>query len=158
MVQPPGFKDKEFPNHVCKLHKSLYGLKQAPHTWFACFFDFLLQVSFSLRINDSPLFTLRHKNYHVFIQIYIDDIIITGNNSDFVSHLMSEIGSEFSIKDLGSLNYFLGVKSSTKLECPYSLLTPIHYRLVRQSRDDDFENFVNTYWINYQRRHICKIV
>lgn len=34
MRQPPGFEDKTYPKHVCKLHKSLYGLKQAPR---ACF-------------------------------------------------------------------------------------------------------------------------
>jgi hypothetical protein len=28
--QPPGFKDKEYPNYVYKLYKTLYGLKQAP--------------------------------------------------------------------------------------------------------------------------------
>lgn len=30
MEQPQGFVDKDYPHHVCKLHKSLYGLKQAP--------------------------------------------------------------------------------------------------------------------------------
>ncbi|KAL9422472.1 hypothetical protein AB3S75_034694 [Citrus x aurantiifolia] len=30
MEQPPGFKDLNFPNGVCKLNRSLYGLKQAP--------------------------------------------------------------------------------------------------------------------------------
>jgi hypothetical protein len=29
-----GFVDSQFPNHVCRLHKSLYGLKQAPRAWF----------------------------------------------------------------------------------------------------------------------------
>jgi hypothetical protein len=33
MEQPPGFEDKEYPNHVYKLHKTLYELKQAPRAW-----------------------------------------------------------------------------------------------------------------------------
>ena len=34
MKQPPGFTDRNFPDHVCLLHKSIYGLRQAPRTWF----------------------------------------------------------------------------------------------------------------------------
>lgn len=33
MFQPPGFIDKQFPHHVCKLEKAIYGLKQAPRAW-----------------------------------------------------------------------------------------------------------------------------
>lgn len=34
MVQPTGFVDPNFPDYVCRLHKSLYGLKQAPRNSF----------------------------------------------------------------------------------------------------------------------------
>jgi len=30
VMQPPGFENNEFPNHIFKLDKTLYGLKQAP--------------------------------------------------------------------------------------------------------------------------------
>ena len=46
MVQPSGYVDSRFPNHVCKLQKSLYGLKQAPRAWFERFSTQLLHMGF----------------------------------------------------------------------------------------------------------------
>jgi len=40
----------------------------------------------------------------------VDDIIITGNNNNEIKNLTSQLSQEFSIKDLGDLNYFLGIQ------------------------------------------------
>ena len=40
VMQPPGFENSEFPNHVFKLHKALYDLKQAPRAWYECLSNF----------------------------------------------------------------------------------------------------------------------
>ena len=42
--------------------------------------------------------------------LYMDDIIITGNNSTFVSSLIKILGEDFDLKDLGLLCYFLGLQ------------------------------------------------
>ena len=34
MMQPSGFVDSKFPNHVCRLQTVLYDLKQSPQAWF----------------------------------------------------------------------------------------------------------------------------
>ncbi|KAL8147602.1 hypothetical protein AgCh_005066 [Apium graveolens] len=48
--------------------------------------------------------------------VYVDDIILTGNNSIFVDDFISQLARRFSIKDLGSLHHFLGVEViSTKM-------------------------------------------
>jgi hypothetical protein len=46
MEQLLGFEDKEYPNHVYKLHKALYGLKQARRAWYECLRDFLIENGF----------------------------------------------------------------------------------------------------------------
>ena len=46
MQQPLGFRDSNYPDHVCLLQSSLYGLKQAPRAWFHRFAQFLIQFGF----------------------------------------------------------------------------------------------------------------
>jgi len=42
--------------------------------------------------------------------VYVDDIIFTGNNPSFIKSLVTKLKSEFCLKDLGSLDYFLGIE------------------------------------------------
>ena len=42
--------------------------------------------------------------------VYVDDLILTGNNSTFVASIINQLGQKFSIKDLGPLHFFLGVE------------------------------------------------
>ena len=41
--------------------------------------------------------------------LVVDDIIVTGNNPTFIKSLVTKLNSEFSLKDLGNLDYFLGI-------------------------------------------------
>ena len=110
MVQPPGYVDPAHPNHVCKLLKSLYGLKQAPRAWFERFSTELLHLGFQASLSDSSLFIFRQGSLVVYLLVYVDDIVLTGNNPQFLSSLIAQLSSAFELKDLGSLNYFLGLQ------------------------------------------------
>lgn len=110
MEQPPGFINEDLPNHVCKLNRSLYGLKQAPRAWFDRLSQCLLHLGFFCGKADSSLFILRKGQSIVLLLIYVDDIIVTGNDNNIISDLISTLSSEFSLKDLGSLHYFLGLE------------------------------------------------
>ena len=46
----------------------------------------------------------------ILLVVYIDDIIITGNDMAGISSLKSFLHSQFHTKDLGMLKYFLGVE------------------------------------------------
>ncbi|RVX04589.1 Retrovirus-related Pol polyprotein from transposon RE1 [Vitis vinifera] len=110
MEQPPGFINEDLPNHVCKLNRSLYGLKQAPRAWFDRLSQCLLHLGFCCGKADSSLFILRKGQSIVLLLIYVDDIIVTGNDNNIISDLINTLSSEFSLKDLGSLHYFLGLE------------------------------------------------
>lgn len=42
--------------------------------------------------------------------IYVDDIILTDNNSDFIQKLVTNLSAEFFLKNLYALHYFLGIE------------------------------------------------
>ena len=81
MQQPPGYVDHQFPHHVCKLHKSLYGLKQALRAGFDRFHSQLLHLGFEASIANSSLFVYHSHQILIYLLVYVDDIIITGNSS-----------------------------------------------------------------------------
>ncbi|KAI3799323.1 hypothetical protein L1987_34616 [Smallanthus sonchifolius] len=110
MKQPPGFVDPSKPNHVCLLHKSLYGLKQAPRAWFTRFSTVLSQLGFCGSKTDPSLFILNSGGTLVYILVYVDDIIITGNNNSAINGIINCLSSIFPLKDLGQLHYFLGIE------------------------------------------------
>ncbi|KAJ3704768.1 hypothetical protein LUZ61_008473 [Rhynchospora tenuis] len=112
LQQPPGFTDAAYPNHVCRLKKALYGLKQAPRAWFQKLKSFLLAHQFTASTADPSLFIFSNKQVVIYLLVYVDDIIITGSSSSAISSLIDVLDKQFSIKDLGSLKYFLGIEVS----------------------------------------------
>lgn len=110
MRQPVGFVDPTHPHHVCKLRCSLYGLKQAPRAWFHCFSTHLLQLGFRASLADSSLFVYIHGSVRIYLLIYVDDILVTGNDPASITSLILDLGRLFSMKDLGPAHYFLGME------------------------------------------------
>ncbi|GJS77982.1 retrotransposon protein, putative, ty1-copia subclass [Tanacetum coccineum] len=110
MKQPPGFIDPQRPNHVCLLHKSLYGFNQALCAWFERLSNALFDLGFKGSKTDPSLIIYSRKDTLLYILVYVDDIIVTGNNKGTIDNIICQLGSAFVLKDLGPLNYFLGIK------------------------------------------------
>jgi len=110
MRQPAGFVDKSKPDHVCLLHKSLYGLKQSPRAWFDKFSNFLLEFGFVCSLFDPSLFVYSRKTDVILLLLYVDDMVLTGNNSQTLIHLLAELNKQFRMKDMGQVHYFLGIQ------------------------------------------------
>ena len=81
MTQPAGFVDPTKPDHVCLLHKSVYGLKQSPRAWYDKFSNFLLEFGFVCSKKDPSLFIYARDKAVIYLLLYVDDMVITGNNS-----------------------------------------------------------------------------
>lgn len=95
--QPPGFVDPDRPHHVCHLRKALYGLKQASRAWYTELQNYLLQAGFTNSLADASLFTYRHGHQFLYVLVYVDDILVTGN-SELVTSCISSLADRFSLK------------------------------------------------------------
>ena len=79
MQPPPGYP--HLGSQVCRLHRALYGLKQAPRAWFEKFSLVVAQQGFTSSPHDTALFVRRSSAGITRILLYVDDMIITGDDS-----------------------------------------------------------------------------
>lgn len=112
MSQPQGFIDKDHSTHVCKLRKAIYGLERAPRAWYQrlCHFILLLASGFTISHVNSSLFVYNVVGHIIYLLVDVDDIILTSNTTAIVNQFVTTLAHHFSLKDLGLLTYFLGVK------------------------------------------------
>ncbi|KAJ9559993.1 LOW QUALITY PROTEIN: hypothetical protein OSB04_005153 [Centaurea solstitialis] len=109
MHQPPGFRDPRYPDHVCHLQRSLYGLKQAPERGITD----SLSMLFRLHSRTDPSLFIYHSSHATaYLLLYVDDIILTASSTALLRQIISQLGHEFAMTDLGALNYFLGISAS----------------------------------------------
>ena len=99
MTQPEGFVDPKYPNRVCKLQRSIYGLKQASRSWNLLFDKPFRE--FSLMKNEDEPFVYKKVSGSaiLFLVLYVDDILLTGNDIPTLQSVKSWLGKCFSMKD-----------------------------------------------------------
>lgn len=109
MQIPQGFARKG-ETRVCKLHKSLYGLRQASRNWYSKFTHAVTSLGYSQSAADPSLFTFTSQSSFVAVLVYVDDVIVTGNDLVRIDALKQYLDDQFKIKNLGPLKYFLGIE------------------------------------------------
>ena len=108
MQPPPGlFVDS---NKVCHIRRAFYGLKQAPRAWFAKFSSTISRLGYMASHYDSALFLRRTDKGTILLLLYVDDMIITGDDLSGIQELKDFLSQQFEMKDLGHLSYFLGLE------------------------------------------------
>ncbi|PKU75882.1 Retrovirus-related Pol polyprotein from transposon TNT 1-94 [Dendrobium catenatum] len=111
MYQPPGFVDSLHPNHVCKLNKALYGLKQSPREWYSTLSSHLQTIGFKISTADPSLLIYQKDSIRMYILVYVDDILLTGNSPTNIQSLLENLHNKFQMRNLGSLANFLGIQA-----------------------------------------------
>nr|GFD05784.1 putative retrotransposon protein [Tanacetum cinerariifolium] len=110
MKQPEGFVNPKYPNRVFTLKRSTYGLKQASRQWNKRFDDEIKKFGFTQN-HDEPCVYLKGSGSNItFLILYVDDILIMGNNIPMLQSVKSHLGRCFAMKDLGEAAYIFRIK------------------------------------------------
>ena len=102
MQQLEGFEVKGKEDLVCKLKKSLYGLKQAPRQWYKKFDSFMVGHRYQRTTTNSCVYFKRFPGEKfIILLLYVDDMLIVGQDIAQISKMKEELVESFDMKDLG---------------------------------------------------------
>ncbi|KAL5787084.1 hypothetical protein ACOSP7_004033 [Xanthoceras sorbifolium] len=116
MIQPMGFQNEGHHDYVCKLRKALYGLKQAPRACYGMIAEFLTRSGYLVTSVDSSLFAKAKGGNIAIVLVYVDDLIITGDDVEEICRTKENLSVRFQMKELGQLKHFLGLEVDQTLE------------------------------------------
>ena len=85
MQPPPGLSIES--NKVCYLRHAFYGLKQVLRAWFAKFSSTIFRLGYTAGLYDSALFLCRTDKGTILLLLYMDDMIITGDDLSGIQEL-----------------------------------------------------------------------
>ncbi|GJR35441.1 retrovirus-related pol polyprotein from transposon TNT 1-94 [Tanacetum coccineum] len=105
-----GFVDLDFPNHIYRLKNALYGLKQAPRAWYEKLSLYLIEHHFTKGIVDPTLFTRRHGDDILLVQVYVDDIIFRSTKPVFAKRFEKLMKDSFEMSMIDEMKFFLGLQ------------------------------------------------
>ncbi|XXG80088.1 hypothetical protein AAC387_Pa09g1030 [Persea americana] len=110
MVQPDGFVSEGREHMLCKLKKSIYGLKQASRSWNIHFGQAIKSFGFEQNFDEPCVYKRCNDNVVIFLILYVDDILLIGNDVEVLSLVKVWLNSQFDMKDLGEASHILGIK------------------------------------------------
>ena len=61
-------------------------------------------------VDHSVFYHLTSLGQCIYLIVYVDDIVISGNDQDGIQRVKQHLFSHFQTKDLGKLKYFMGIE------------------------------------------------
>ena len=109
MTQPEGFTSGS-GSKVCKLQRSIYRLKQASRSWNIRFDETIKEFGLSQNLDEPCVYKKTNESAIVLLVLYVDDILMIGNDVSILQSAKIWLSKNFSMKDLGEATYILGIK------------------------------------------------
>ena len=102
--------DPKNADKVCKLQRSIYGLVQASRSWNIHFDEMIKAFGFMQTYGEACVYKKVSGSSVAFVILYVDDILLMGNDIELLDSIKAYLNKSFSMKDLGEAAYILGIK------------------------------------------------
>jgi hypothetical protein len=113
--QPLGYIEAGNEGKVYKLKKALYGLKQALRAWNTRIDKYFQDNGFEKCPYKHAIYVKKEADDSIlFVCLYVDDLIFTGNNPTMFEDFKKSMVQEFEMTDIGLMAYFLGLEVTQK--------------------------------------------
>ena len=94
---------------VCRIKKYLYGLKQPPRMWYHKFHSYIQGLGFKRFHFDHCVYIKQVKNHFIYVALYVDDMLLVGNDMVLIKEVKQHLSSKFDMKGLGLAHFILGM-------------------------------------------------
>lgn len=93
---------------MCKFEKSIYGLNS--RRWNLYFDDKVKEFGFTRSEDESCVYVKASRSIVSFLVLYVDVILLIGNNVPTLQEVKSWLGKCFTMKDPEEAAYILGIR------------------------------------------------
>lgn len=83
-----------------------------PRAWYLRFADYVRSIGSINSLCYLSLFIYRRGSDNAFLLLCVNNIVLTTSSDSLSKHITFLLASEFSMKDLGLLHYFLGIATT----------------------------------------------
>jgi hypothetical protein len=105
--QPQYFVVKGKKELLCRMKTSMYGLKKSPRMWYQKIDTYMLGLGFTKRKMDHCVYFKLIGDHLIYLFLYVDDILLIGNNKEIIQDVKTQLSSKFDMKDLDVANFIL---------------------------------------------------
>jgi hypothetical protein len=92
------------------MKNSLYGLKESPMMWYQKFDTYMLGLGFTRSKADHCVYFKLIDDHLIYLVLYVDDMLLIGNNKEIIQDVKTQLSSKFDMKDLGASSFILGME------------------------------------------------
>jgi len=110
MKQHKGFVVKGKRDLVYKLKRSLYGLKKSLRMWYQNIDTDILSLGFVRSKFYHCIYSKKEGGCFIYVALYVDDMLLVGNNMDSIKEVNMKLSFEFDMMDLSAVNFIMGME------------------------------------------------